>query len=188
MWTIITSAFQALFVVGLPLFLLSLGMVWWALHKGTIEGNNVKDLQKDIDALPKRQKDKEKKEKLNPVHEKWMSFGGGFYGLVALYTWLIIEWGEVKDLIGGLGDLIFRLDLGVLITFFIESLMNFITAIAWPWYWLRSIDSDPWVWIIVAYGGYWAGIQVAQKAAGRSWEGSPADFVRSLTSRDDDEV
>ena len=78
----------------------------------------------------------EQGEKLDPVLEKWFSFGGGFYGLVALYTWLVIEWNEVWNFLTDLPGIVFSFDLGSLISlvisFFIESLMNFITAIAWP--------------------------------------------------------
>lgn len=112
--------------------------------------------------------------KLDPVLEKWFSFGGGFYGVVALYTWILIEWDDVWGFVSGAVPVVLRFDIGSLISLminlFIESIMNFIAAIAWPVYWLREAD-NPWVWIIVAYGGYWLGIELAQRVAGKHWAG-----------------
>ena len=112
------------------------------------------------------------REKLDPVLEKWFSFGGGFYGLVAFYTWIIIEWDEVWGFVSDLPGIVFSFDIGSLISlaisFFIESLMNFITAIAWPIYWL-NVAGNPWLWIGVAYGGYWLGIKAAQQVSGKRW-------------------
>jgi hypothetical protein len=35
-------------------------------------------------------------------------------------------------------------------------------AIAWPGYWLSSIDSQyVWLWFVAAYAGYWAGARLA---------------------------
>jgi hypothetical protein len=129
-------------------------------------------------------------EKLDPVLEKWFSFGGGFYGLVALYTWLVIEWNEVWGFLSDLPGIVFSVDLGALIGlvvgFFIESLMNFITAIAWPIYWL-DVAGNPWVWIAVAYGGYWLGIKAAQQAMGKRWLGETPDLAGAVTRSDDDD-
>jgi hypothetical protein len=45
---------------------------------------------------------------------------------------------------------------------FIEALTNFITAMVWPMYWLKRIDTDQtWVWFVVAYVGYWVGLKAA---------------------------
>jgi hypothetical protein len=132
----------------------------------------------------------ESREKLDPVLEKWFSFGGGFYGLVALYTWLVVEWNEVWDFLGDLPGIVFSFDPGALITlvinFFIESLMNFITAIAWPVYWL-GIAGNPWVWIAVAYGGYWLGIKAAQHITGKRWAEETPGRAESMAQADDDD-
>ncbi len=162
----LNDLFRALWMAALPLFLLSFALVWWALHRGRLEGRSVSELQRSIQSLGKARKDKEKPQKVDPALEKWFRFGGGFYGLVALYTWLLIEWDEVWGFLTGLGDIVIRIDLGGLISlvivFFIESIMNFVTAIAWPAYWLGEAR-QPWLWVILAYGGYWLGIKAARK-------------------------
>lgn len=181
----LASAFRAVVVVGLPLFGLAFGLIWWALYRGRVEGESIQDLQESIAQFGKRQKDKEKKENVDPALGKWMSFGGGFYGLVALYTWLRIEWDDFGDFLGGLGDLIFRFDISVLINFFIESLMNFVWAISWPMYWLGEAD-NPWIWIAIAYGGYWLGIRAAQHVARRRWVEDDS-FLSGLLSPQEEE-
>jgi hypothetical protein len=227
---LVSDIFHAMVFAGLPLMALTFGVIWWALHRGRLEGESVGELQKSIQALAARQKSdrkgkkkqkkakhaadsgglelesglpdldanpaadldppEENREKLDPVLEKWFSFGGGFYGLVALYTWLVVEWNEVWDFLVDLPGIVFSFDIGSLISlvinFFIESLMNFITAIAWPMYWLGVAD-NPWVWIVVAYGGYWLGIKAAQHVTGKRWLGVSPDLAGVLSRPDDDD-
>lgn len=171
---IIRTAFQAALQVGLPLFILTFALIWWALLRGRVEGDTHKALQESMASLVKRQKDKEQPEKVDPALGKWFSFGGGFYGLVALYTWILIEWDDVSEFIMDLGDLVFRLDIGVLIRLFIESIMNFVAAIAWPVYWLQKAD-NPWIWFGVAYAGYWLGIQAARHTFAKRRSGEKPD-------------
>ena len=52
--------FRALFVAGLPMFVLSFLMVWWALHRGRLDGASFKELQKSIESLDKRRKEQRK--------------------------------------------------------------------------------------------------------------------------------
>src|SRR5690554_3823139 len=59
---------------------------------------------------------------------KWLSFGGGFYGLVAVLTYIIVEAQEIFDLFNmpGEGDVFSGIGIGMLVRFFIDSLLNFI--------------------------------------------------------------
>lgn len=90
---------------------------------------------------------------------KWLSFGGGFYGLVAVLTYIIVEAQEIFDILNmpGEGDVFSGIGIGMLVRFFIDSLMNFITAIAWPAYWMNTGQAPFWQWFLAAYGGYVAG-------------------------------
>ena len=162
----------AVFTAGLPLFLLSFLMVSWALYRGRLAGQTVKEIQGSIDALGKARKDKTNNQDMDPALAKWFRFGGGFYGLMALYTWLLIEWDDAASFIFQLGDIVINLDpgllIGALVEFFVESVMNFVLAIAWPAYWLTE-TGDVWLKLIVAYGGYWLGIRAAQHAWHEGW-------------------
>ena len=95
------------------------------------------------------------------LHDKWMKFGGGFYGVVAFYTYVLIEIDEVWDFIGSLANLFNENLVRLVIQFFIESIMNFIAAVAWPVYWLNRVHSEQWLWVIAAYAGYWLGARAA---------------------------
>jgi len=113
------------------------------------------------DVPPKEQK------KFDPLHSKWMKFGGGFYGVVAFLTYVVIELADVRDFLVKLPNLFEHGLVNLLVQFFIESLKNFITAISWPIYWLDRIDSEQWLWFIGAYAGYWLGSNAAFRVGSR---------------------
>ncbi len=164
---------QAFFKVAVPVGALSFGMAWWALSRGYVkETDRVEALNREIKAQVRDKKEKKKnreKHRTDPLHDKWLKFGGGFYGLVALYTYGLVEWREIAEFIrnfGGLAEFFRQLNPGIVIEILIEALFNFITAVTWPVYWMSEISSARiWLWLLVAYGGYWLGIRLAQQAA-----------------------
>lgn len=181
--------------VFFPIAITSFALVWWALRQDYLGGASSlgeyerwkKAENRSRKAEQKRRKEAKRKgtveathaantqgnpdkRKFDPLHSKWMKFGGGFYGVVALFTYALVELGEIRDFLLNFSDL-FRASLvSMIVQFFIESIKNFITAIAWPAYWLRRIDGDQWLWIVSAYAGYWLGTRAAfridQKRAG----------------------
>jgi hypothetical protein len=161
----VSHTLYVLAVGGLPLFVLSFSMVSWALRTRRLSGNSVKALQVSMQALGAAQKDKKQRQQLDPAMHQWLRFGGGFYGLVAIYTWLLIQWDDVLTFFSGIWDLVFDLSIGVLINLFvrllIDSFVNFGLAIAWPAYWLAA-DRNPWLLLLAAYCGYWLGIKAAR--------------------------
>jgi hypothetical protein len=175
-----------IFTAGLPLFLLSFALVSLALHRDWLAGETVQEIQDSIDALGKAQKDKNERRKMDPALGKWFSFGGGFYGLVALYTWLQIEWEDVANFLQGLGGVLFDMDpgavFGLVIELFVESIMNFVTAIGWPAYWLAESRSA-WIMLFAAYAGYWLGIKAAQYAWQRGWTREAVNHAAALIRR-----
>ena len=86
---------------------------------------------------------------------------------MAFFTYIVVEVIEIITMItkfGGFIDFIKQLDFNVIIHMFVRAFMNFITAIAWPVYWLKRIDTDyVWVWFLMAYAGYWAGLKLVEK-------------------------
>ncbi len=166
----------ATLLVGVPVGAFTLALVWWALQGGHLkESTNTNALMREMKAMArsdkKNKKDKKndaewKKENLHPLRKKWAKFGGGFYGIVAFFTYIVVETLEVIDMIthlGGLIDFIKHLSLDVIIKMFVQALMNFITAIAWPVYWIERIETHQvWVWFVMAYAGYWVGLKLAQ--------------------------
>ena len=177
--------FRALFQAGIPIAVTSFLLVWWAQKNGYINPvSGLKEFENEVKNLSKAKSRNKKKKKdgideadledihqMNPVHNKWLSFGGGFYGVVGLLTYAVVELGEIRDFItqfDGFLSLISDITLELFIGFFINSLMNFVVAIAWPAYWLSDISSDYiWVWFVAAYAGYSAGVRLALHQANR---------------------
>jgi len=120
------------------------------------------------------------RKKLNPVHNKWLTFGGGFYGAVALLTYLLIEFDELAGFFSnftGIIDFLRSVSVDMLIRLFIDSLLNFIAAITWPVHWLGRLRGPHlWVWLVAAYAGYWVGSTAALRTIRRR----RADGDRSL--------
>jgi hypothetical protein len=102
---------------------------------------------------------------MTPLHGKWLAFGGGFYGVVGLLTYGVVELGELRDFFLGfesLGALIAQFGFDMLVGIFVNAAKNFVIAIAWPVYWLSDIRSNHvWIWFVVAYAAYWAGARLA---------------------------
>jgi len=180
----ISEFLRALFSAGVPVGISSFLLTWWALRNdyfGKVE--DIKGFEKEVKRLTKsksRKKSKNGKSSLddddpprpalNPVHNKWLSFGGGFYGVVALLTYVVIELGEVRDFIsnlGGLFNLLANISVDLIVGFIVDSFTNFIKALAWPYFWIMEINSHHiWIWFLAAYSGYWAGTRLALHRAG----------------------
>jgi len=159
----IHEIFEALFKAGIPVGLASYALVWWALKKeylGSVV--SMKDYEKEVKRLVK---DKELKKRGDPVHKKWLAFGGGFYGLVGLLTYALVELGEIRDFFAqfeSISALISRISLDMFIDLMIDALMNFVVAISWPVYWMSEFSGKQiWIWLAAAYGGYWVGARYA---------------------------
>jgi hypothetical protein len=160
----------AILKAGLPVGLASYALAWWAIKRNYLgEVNTIKDLEAGIKKQKKDKKNKnsseESKQPGDPLHNKWLAFGGGFYGVVGLLTYARVELGEIRDFVmqfEGFWALISGVSLDMFIDLLIEGIMNFVIAIAWPMYWISEIRSDRiWIWFAVAYGAYWAGTRLA---------------------------
>lgn len=170
---VLTEAAQALLIVGLPIGLFTLAMVWWGLHRGQIQNTDgLKELESELNSAAKSSNSKEnnrdqKKTSSDYIHKKWMSFGGGFYGIVALFTWFVIEIKDIAEMVSNLGGLLKffqNINIGLIVHIFIEGFMNFITAIIWPLYWSKQIATgQTWLWFIAAFVGYSLGLKLAHK-------------------------
>ena len=179
----LTEVFRATVTVGLPICIFTLAMVWWALHRGHFqETDSIKGLEREIKLMSKsnnKDSDEDQAPRNNTqhdiIHKKWLKFGGGFYGIVALFTWLVIEVTDIAGMVmnfGGFLKFLQNLNIGLIVHIFIEGLTNFIVAIIWPVYWLKQIDtSQTWLWFITAYCGYWLGIKLAQQL--KAWLSTP---------------
>jgi hypothetical protein len=147
----------ALLKAGVPVAVVAWFLAWWALRNGYLD-----NVQREIKRLGK---DKEKRKQADMVQRKWLALGGGFYGVVAFLTWLVIEgrdlWGLVRSF-DGFGAFLAAISFDMLIGIFIEAVTNTFFAIAWPVYWMQDFRGEYlWVWFVAAYAGYWTGSQLA---------------------------
>jgi len=165
----------AIGLVGIPVGVVTLATVWWAMQKGHLKDvSDSKAIELELKALNKKKKKKKKngevedeaeEDKRDFFQKKWAKFGGGFYGVTAFYTYLVVEVTEVIEMIvniGGFWAFIAHLDFGVLISMFVNAIMNFVAAMTWPLYWSNKMHTSRiWLWFIAAYAGYWVGMQLA---------------------------
>lgn len=163
----VIEAIWALLLVGVPIGLFTLVIVWWAMRNGHfLEAKDGRGLKRELKAMSKGKKES-KKEPRDLLHKKWAKFGGGFYGVVAFFTYIVIEVTEISTMIinlGGLWGFIKQLDINAISRIFIEAITNFISAMVWPLYWMKRIDTDQtWLWFVAAYMGYWLGLVAAQQ-------------------------
>jgi hypothetical protein len=163
------EVFWAVLMVGLPIGVFTLLLVWWSLHGGHFqESSDSRALQREIKTLFKnnKKKGKEAGNIQHPLQKKWAKFGGGFYGIVAFFTYIVIEVTEITTMIvnfGGFFDFLRQLNFNLIINILVEAITNFVAAMVWPVYWMKRIDTDHvWIWFMVAYGGYWLGLRLAQ--------------------------
>ena len=100
--------------------------------------------------------------KKDKLLNKWMWFGGGFYGMAALYTLVVMEAMELFNFIAtfpGFDELFKNGVIPLLVTFGVTQITNLYSAFAWFIYWTQQSVG---LWILVAYLGYMAGMQVAK--------------------------
>lgn len=157
---------QAMIMLGLPLAALSWFMFSWLFSSGEIDReDNHKTISTRLKKLKKLKKSIEKQEKQNThyVYDKWMAFGSGFYGLAGLWTFAVIEISQFFSFIfnfPGFAQLFEDGIIGFIISLLLNQLGNFISACIWFTYW--PADSIL-IWILVAYLGYWVGVEMARR-------------------------
>jgi len=158
---------RAIIYAGLPVLIFTFLMVYYAYYKGYLTSDvSIRDVFKDKKNTDKKLS-KANKKSLLFLHSKWMSFGGGFYGLVSLLTFIYIELDQmVKFLINATGwqSFLDLLTFNAIISMILESFMNMIKAFLWFRYWPDVFDMESMIiWFIVAYLAYRFGTYLAQR-------------------------
>jgi hypothetical protein len=161
-----SESLEAIFKLGVPMLVLS-GLVYaWLYREGKIE---IQDNKKTRDAslkILKKNRKSEKKEHQNFFLDKWLWMGGGFYGLAALWTLMVVEVLDFVRLIINFSDFIALLNQGpgaVISSIITNQIANLLSAFLWFGYWADGLSL---VWIAIAYIGYLLGIQVARRSQG----------------------
>ncbi|MEM7019034.1 MAG: hypothetical protein AAF512_17040 [Pseudomonadota bacterium] len=138
----------AFMMAGLPLIIISFFMWYFAKQplKQKDEDGKLKDPEGHAGTI---------------LHSKWTEFGGGFYGLMALITFIVIEGKQIYTFLAaatGADYFLEKINLFTPILIIIDSIKNAIIAFLWFTYWPDQIVMvNGWVWLIVAYVGYQLG-------------------------------
>ncbi|GGW93331.1 hypothetical protein [Alteromonas halophila] len=94
-------------------------------------------------ALSSEQEDESNDEASHPLIEKWLTFGGGYYGITAFAKLITIELSQAHELAThwpgidtvlphpGLNGLI-----NMFVNFFVAQYINFAEAVSWPAYYV----------------------------------------------------
>ena len=159
------DALKAILYAGFPVALFSFLMVYYAYLKGYLSPDmSIKVAFKNKDDDNKLSK--KNKKQLLFFHSKWLTFGGGFYGLMALLTFMYIEIEQAVLWLLNASNLQYFLDLftiSAMINMLVESFLNMVKAALWFTYWPSVFDMGNGIaWILVAYLGYRAGSKLAQ--------------------------
>lgn len=170
---------RAVLVGGVPVALFTFLVVQWSISSGRLErladSGNLQDQH--------RHRAKEAKQRQGPrgrlsladrLHGKVLSFGGGYYGTMAVLTYVLIECVEVWQFLLRLldpGTWANRLGLDLLIEFLVNSVTNLVAAFVW-FITLPDYISmhDGWIWLGVSYAGYWLALKVTVVAGDSLWE------------------
>jgi hypothetical protein len=165
---------RACIFAGLPLFAITYLLINSSVKSKRLGSfNTVNSLESASREMSKQYK-KEKKEGKKQlarhlILNKWMSFGGGFYGLMVLVTFLTIEAIEVFQFFGKLfastwAQIFSSLTIDMLVNLLINAIMNFVAAFVWFTYWPKMIEiNNGWIWILIAYIAYFLGAHIAQR-------------------------
>lgn len=144
---------KAIVLAGIPIAAFSYYLIILTSKKVQLQSTNATQLKKELKQVELGTTDKESFIQ-GVLQKKFMKFGGGFYGVLTFITYLHIEGYQLIQFISsftadgpGFNGGIFSLLLG----FFLDMIMNFITALMWPIYWFKFLPIESfWVWLLVS--------------------------------------
>lgn len=172
---IFTEILRALLIAALPIFIITYLLISRAITaKRLAKNTNNKQFDQAVNDMQKEYKQRKKTNTLlrgtdNRIINKWMSFGGGFYGLMAFSTYIVIEAKEIFFFFLKLGSLQWSEILsGISIAMFVEllknAIFNLVDAFLWFIYWPKQIYMlNGWLWLLAAYFGYLIGTRLGER-------------------------
>jgi hypothetical protein len=177
--------------LGVPVAALTWLLFYRLYHRGELARDaNHKAIRSSLKAM--KAAAKESKTPADSVlHAKWMRLGGGFYGVAALWTLVVMEAGGIVNAIvepSSVEDM-FRggvVDFGV--NLLVGQITTFVQALVWFTWWSGN-EHHVFGCIAIAYLGYLAGLNLARRETavgsrlvGLDWRAR----VRSWFGDDDD--
>ncbi|MFT6094557.1 MAG: hypothetical protein ACJA2Q_002462 [Pseudohongiellaceae bacterium] len=164
---IVLEFLEAVLWLGLPMAGLSWFLFSWLYNNGDIDREadqkSTKEQLKSLGKSFKKEKKLSGQSQAAYVYGRWAAFGGGFYGLAALWTFLVIEVSQTIRFVFGFPDFAELFEDGLIsfaIELLIDQLGNIVSAFVWFAYW----PSDTMIlWVLVAYIGYRLGVELARQ-------------------------
>lgn len=158
--------FWACLLLGLPLTAFSWLVFAWLFTNMEVDRKaDGKTLNASLKKLRKKTaKQAGPRSRAEFVYDKWMWFGGGFYGLAGVWTFAVIE---IRQMVGfafdfaSWGELMDDGFVSFLIEFVLNQLVNMLQGLIWFSYWPAESTL---LWILVAYLGYLVGIELARRS------------------------
>jgi hypothetical protein len=176
---------------ALPVACFTFFILQWSIASGRLRGfdragNLDRQYVKHSKAASKSRGDKKAgvKDKDGPVfhkraagdafHNKVSFFGGGYYGTMAVLTYILIEAVEIWQFLIGLVDLsnwTSRIGFDLVIQFIVNSFINLVAAFVWfntlPEY---IVIDNGFIWLGASYLGYLAGLRVTADRGDWIWD------------------
>ncbi len=150
----ILDILKASIIAGIPVALVSYYFTILTRSKTSINAQNSKELKIELKTKI-IEKDHEESAIAQMLHKKWMRFGGGFYGVLVFITYIHIEAYQIFDFIrsfSGFQNFIDNIGFSMILNFFLEAVMNLVTAFLWFIYWYKFLPIDSfWVWLIIVF-------------------------------------
>lgn len=163
------SILKPVVILGVPVFLMTWYLFQRLYQRGELQaGTDYDTLKTNLKSIKKQKSGRE-----NLLHRNWMKFGGGFYGVTAATTLLMIELFDALNFIldfPGWSSLFADGPIRFVIALIVNQIQNFIQAALWFSYW-GDEDMGIVVWAAIAYGAYLGGLRAAVKSLSewRQW-------------------
>jgi len=150
---------------GLPLTVLTWYLFLRLYDSGELDRSlDRRALRPHLKALKKASK-KEETRSTHLIHNRWMRFGGGFYGLAALWTFFVIEVTDTARFVWnfpGFAELFKDGIVSFVASALANQILNFLTALVWFANW-GSDGGDVLASVIIAYLAYLLGMRLARE-------------------------
>lgn len=156
---------RAIIELGLPVAALSWLLFYRLYNRGELARDaDHKTIRSSLKQIKTSSKNGDKQAD-HILHKKWMKFGGGFYGVAALWTLIVIEVSGVVSVIAHPSRNIESMFEGGVINFIVGwafgQVTTFVQAITWFNWWAGKGQSIVF-WFLAAMAGYFAGQELAR--------------------------
>lgn len=164
---IVLEFIEAVLWLGLPMCALSWFLFSWLYNSGDVDRKadqkSTKAQLKSLGKTFKKEKNASDQSQAAYVYRRWAAFGGGFYGLAALWTFVVIEVSQTIRFVlrfPGFAELFKDGFVNFAVELITNQIGNLVSAFVWFAYWPSETMI---LWVLVAYFGYRLGMEFAKR-------------------------